>query len=186
MTLPANPVPASATFDDPIEQFVLSVHPDDVLPIGSTVSHSDKAFETDGTIILTGASPQTRGVIVSALNMAEPVEPILGYFPEAELVIAVVCPLGTERTGLEGALKSYLSEFGYETNLIRLSGLFSDLFQKLGEKWKAPEEPTPLAYYKIGAGNKIRELTGMDDILAQVAAGLVHDRRADEWGCPLG
>ena len=53
--------------------------------------------------------------------MAEMDDPILGYFPDAELVIALVYPLGTERIGLEATLKDYLGQFGYEINLIRLT-----------------------------------------------------------------
>ena len=42
--------------------------------------------------------------------MPETDNSILGYFPEAELVIALVYPLGTERTGLEDILKQHLGQ----------------------------------------------------------------------------
>jgi hypothetical protein len=70
--------------------------------------------------------------------MAEPDEPFLGYYPEAELVFALVCPLGAEHTAVVATLKNYLAQFGYETNLIRLSDLFGDLLVKLGKTWNPP------------------------------------------------
>ncbi len=112
--------------------------------------------------------------------MAEIDDPILGYFPDAELVIALVCPLGTERIGLEATLKDYLGQFGYETNPIRLTKIFPDLLKKLGEEWHPPESPAELARYKIEVGNRIRRLTGSKDILARIAAGLIHVGRPKE------
>jgi len=129
--------------------------------------------------------------------MAEMDNSILGYFPEAELVIALVYPLGTERIGLDVALTDYLGQFGYEINLIRLTRVFPDLFRMLGKEWEAPAGLAQLAHHKIEAGNEIRRLTECNDILARVAAGLIHDRRAQEakkddggdepedWGRPL-
>lgn len=112
--------------------------------------------------------------------MTETDNSILGYFPEAELVLALVYPLGTERAGLEDVLREHLAKFGYETNPIRLTRVFPDLFNLLGRKWDLPAEPGPLARYKIEAGNQIRRLTGSKDILARVAAGLIHNCRAEE------
>jgi deoxycytidylate deaminase len=112
--------------------------------------------------------------------MAETDNSILGYFPEAELVLALVYPLGTERTGLEDILKRHLAKFGYETNPIRLTRVFPDLFKLLGKNWGAPTGAAELARYKIEAGNQIRRLTRCKDILARVAAGLIHNCRAEE------
>jgi hypothetical protein len=112
--------------------------------------------------------------------MAETDNSILGYFPEAELVLALVYPLGTERTGLQDILKQHLAKFGYETNPIRLTQVFPDLFKLLGKKWDAPTGAAELARYKIEAGNQIRRVTRCKDILARVAAGLIHNCRAEE------
>ena len=112
--------------------------------------------------------------------MADIDDPILGYFPDAELVIALVYPLGTDRTGLEGTLKNYLDQFRYEINPIRLTKVFPDLLKRLGERWHPPRGPAELARYKIEAGNRIRRLTRSKDILARVAAGLIHTGRPQE------
>ena len=112
--------------------------------------------------------------------MADMDDPILGYFPDAELVIALVYPLGTERIGLEATLNDYLGQFGYETNPIRLTKVFPDLLKRLGEHWQPPDGPAELARYKIEAGNRIRRLTRSKDILARVSAGLIHTGRPKE------
>ena len=112
--------------------------------------------------------------------MADMRDPILGYFPDAELVIAMVYPLGTERIGVEATLNDYLGQFGYEINPIRLTRAFPELLKRLGQEWHPPAGPADLAHYKIDAGNLIRELTESKDILARVAAGLIHTGRPGE------
>lgn len=116
-------------------------------------------------------------MVAFAVAMAEQNDPILGYFPEAELVLALVYPLGTQHTGLEGTIKDYLDQFGYKTNIIRLSNYFPVLLRRLGQKWKTPKGSARLAHYKIDAGNRIRRLTKSKDILAREAAGLIHGWR---------
>ena len=105
---------------------------------------------------------------------------ILGYFPEAELVLALVYPLGTEKDGLEEVLRQHLIKFGYDTHPIRLTRVFPDLFKLLGRKWDVPAGPAELARYKIEAGNQIRRMTHCQDTLARVAAGLIHNSRAEK------
>ncbi|HEY3439531.1 MAG TPA: anti-phage dCTP deaminase [Paludibaculum sp.] len=129
--------------------------------------------------------------------MAEPNEPYLGYYPDAELVIAIVCPLGADHTPVVATLADYLTQFGYRTNPLRLSELFPDLLIKLGRTWDPPEEKAQLAAYKIGCGNQIRELTKTKDVLARIAASMIADHRAassgesaveerpDKWKYPL-
>ena len=45
----------------------------------------------------------------------------LGYYPGAELVFAIVCPLGTPYSRVVEALTNYLRQFNYKTKAIRLS-----------------------------------------------------------------
>lgn len=114
--------------------------------------------------------------------MSAPAEEFLGYYPEAELVFALVCPLGAEHSAVAKTLENYLAHFGYKANQIRLSDLFEGLSTKLGRRWEPPNTSAELAKYKIETGNSIRELTGRTDILALFAAGLIADRRAEEFG----
>jgi deoxycytidylate deaminase len=100
----------------------------------------------------------------------------LGYYPDGELVIALVCPLGTPYKRVLEALENYLNQFGYCAKHVKLSDYFGDLLVQLGS------DPTPgtgnaaaLARHKIAAGNRIRHLTKKNDIMALVAAGAIAD-----------
>jgi hypothetical protein len=105
----------------------------------------------------------------------------LGYYPDAELVFAIVCPLGTPYTRVVEALSNYLGHFGYKTKKIRISDYFDDLLLQLDSNLM-PErnDAIAVAYHKIAAGNKIREITKKNDIMALVAAGAIADLRYQE------
>ncbi len=102
----------------------------------------------------------------------------LGYHPEAELVFAIVCPLGTPYKRLVEALENYLGQFGYDTRKIKVSDYFNDLLVQLGSDLKPDGvDAKAIAAHKIAAGNKIRELAKTNDIMALVAAGAIADLR---------
>jgi deoxycytidylate deaminase len=105
----------------------------------------------------------------------------LGYFPEAEIVLGICCPLGTDYRPTLDTLRNYLSQFGYRTNEIKLSDKFNDLLERLGE---APLVSTSNraaeSSSKIEAGNEIRRRTQKPDILALVAAGAIAAERPEE------
>jgi deoxycytidylate deaminase len=105
----------------------------------------------------------------------------LGYYPGAELVFAIVCPLGTPYNRVVEALSNYLSQFGYTTKRVQLSDYFDDLLVQLGSDL-SPEGSSPkaIASHKIAAGNKIRQLTDKNDIMALVAAGVIFDWRNEQ------
>lgn len=137
-------------------------------------------------------------MIASTTYMTTANEPFLGYYPEAELVFALVCPLGAEHKTVTDTLQMYIKRFKYGTNQLRLSEFFPDLFVKLGEEWNPSTKTAELADYKIDAGNQIRELTKTNEFLALFAASLIADRRAEQpleqgnedkpenWKRPLG
>ena len=104
----------------------------------------------------------------------------LGFYPGAELVFAIVCPLGTPYNRVVEALVNYLGHFGYQTERIQVSDYFNDLLLQLGSDLQ-PEgtDTTTLADYKIAAGNKIRQLSKKNDIMALVAAGAIADLRKE-------
>jgi deoxycytidylate deaminase len=113
----------------------------------------------------------------------QPEEPYLGYYPDAELVIALVCPLGTAYKRVVETLENYLGQFKYRVNVIRLSELFEDLLAQLGSSLPDPGmDRIAEARYKIQAGNLIRQLTARNHILALVAAGLIADWRLEVLG----
>ena len=102
----------------------------------------------------------------------------LGYYPGAELVFAIVCPLGTPYNRVVEAFVNYLGHFGYKTEKIQVSDYFDDLLLQLGSDL-APEgdDATAIAHHKISAGNRIRQLAKKNDIMALVAAGAIADVR---------
>ncbi len=113
-----------------------------------------------------------------------PDEPYLGHYPAAELVFAVVCPLGTDHRKVVDTLVNYLKQFGYEANPIHLTDLFPDLLERIGETWNPPASGAEAASYKIAIGNKIREVSHRDDFLALMAAGSIAALRP-QIGEPL-
>jgi deoxycytidylate deaminase len=89
--------------------------------------------------------------------------------------------LGTPYTRVVEALSNYLGHFGYKTKKIRISDYFDDLLLQLDSNLM-PErnDAIAVAYHKIAAGNKIREITKKNDIMALVAAGAIADLRYQE------
>src|ERR1700677_1612008 len=98
----------------------------------------------------------------------------LGFFPEAEIVFGICCPLGTDYRPVLDTLRNYLDQFGYTPNEIKLSDKFDDLLIKLGApKMEVPKSRAQAMANKIDAGNQIRRQTEKADVLALVAAGAI-------------
>lgn len=110
--------------------------------------------------------------------MTAAAKPYLGHYPEAELVLAIVCPLGTDYRRCVETLENYLGQFGYQAHAVRLSDFFDDLLSQLGSAVRVRQaDPTQLVRSKIRAGNEVRRLTERDDIMALLAAGLIASMR---------
>lgn len=110
--------------------------------------------------------------------MAQQDPAYLRYHPGAELVFAIVCPLGTPYHRVTEALGNWLSQFGYKTETIKVSDYFDDLLQRLGSDLKPEgDDARAIAHHKIAAGNQIRQLANKNDIMALVAAGVIADLR---------
>jgi len=110
--------------------------------------------------------------------MAQQDPEYLGYHPGAELVFAIVCPLGTPYQRVAEALGNYLGQFGYKTETIKVSDYFDDLLQRLGSDLKPEgDDARAIAHHKIAAGNQIRQLAKKNDIMALVAAGVIANLR---------
>ena len=109
---------------------------------------------------------------------------ILGHHPDAELIFAVVCPLGTDHRKMVESLAQYLrNHFGYATNIVRLSDRFPALSHALGLPSNPPldTDQCSVAKNKISVGNQIRERSGRKDFLALVAAGDIAQKRFDSF-----
>ncbi len=110
--------------------------------------------------------------------MELPNQEYLGYYPDAELVLAVVCPIGTPYKPVTDALSDYLRHFGYQTELIKVSDFFEELLAELGGcATPSGDLPKDIALRKIRAGNEIRRLSRQNDVMALVAAGVIADKR---------
>jgi deoxycytidylate deaminase len=110
--------------------------------------------------------------------MSEKSPEYLGYYPGAELVFAIVCPLGTRYERVVEALGNYLKHFNYEAKNVHVSQYFDDLLVQLGSELRPEsDDAAALAKHKIAAGNAIRQLSGKNDIMALVAAGAIADLR---------
>jgi deoxycytidylate deaminase len=105
----------------------------------------------------------------------------LGFFPEAEIVFGICCPLGTDYRPIIDTLRNYLSQFGYLTNEIKLSDKFDDLLEKLGlPPMPSSQSRAEEMASKIEAGNQIRRQTEKSDILALVAALAVYANHPED------
>jgi deoxycytidylate deaminase len=105
----------------------------------------------------------------------------LGFFPEAEIVFGICCPLGTDYRPIIDTLRNYLSQFGYLTNEIKLSDEFNDLLEKLGlPPIASAQSRAEEMGSKIDAGNQIRRQTEKSDIMALVAAGAIYADRPED------
>jgi deoxycytidylate deaminase len=98
----------------------------------------------------------------------------------AELVIAVVCPLGARIDALEDSIAKALARFNYTTQHIRLSDLLRNLSSWTDEK-DATEE-TRLRNRQRHAAN-FRDIGGLD-ALSRAAIAEIRKRRARISGFP--
>lgn len=106
-------------------------------------------------------------------------------FPEAELVFALVYPVGTDYSGVSLTLSNYVKRFGYQPVEIRISDQISNIASRVdlsGVKLVPQPEAQRIHSYMDG-GNKIRELTGAADFLAAAAvAEIARTRNRNQQG----
>lgn len=102
----------------------------------------------------------------------------------SELVVALVCPLGTDRELVIRTLKDQLKSFGYATNEVRVSTLFPKL-GNLGVELKEDPEFDRIDS-RMKAGNLARKLAGRQDFAALAAiCEVAKSREVDEEEQPL-
>jgi cytidine deaminase len=103
----------------------------------------------------------------------------LGTISDPELVIGLVGRIGLDTRLVSKKIAEVLSEYGYETIPIKISGLVPDL-----EQLPKPVDHPLEAYYssRIAACNKLREIAQRNDILACLAVMKIRDLRKDAHG----
>jgi deoxycytidylate deaminase len=108
-----------------------------------------------------------------------PVIPLaeLTTHPEPELVFAVVSAVGTDQDEFERLFKDLVAQFGYSTNVLRLSEMVDRIHtERVGAIVNKTPEYNRIDSY-MTAGNTLRRLAGRGDVLALHAVGAIRKSR---------
>lgn len=99
-------------------------------------------------------------------------------YQNTELFFGVVAPVGTDLTPLLSTLSTHLTKFRYQTLQIRLSDFLrhEEGANRHGVRIRATPEIARITSL-IDAGNQLRRLAGMNEVLALHAASDVNRRR---------
>jgi len=97
-------------------------------------------------------------------------------FQDAEIVIGLVAPVGTDLGGVERKLKERLKLFHYRHEKIKLSQLLPPFALKTEER---ADTPAGHMHRKMDQGNALREKSHEADALAIAAIGEIRKRRED-------
>ena len=103
---------------------------------------------------------------------------VLFEHPDAELVFALVAPLGVDKERFIRSLRDQLLAFGYRSSVVKLSAFLKRVKTK-DAPWKLVESPEAerLDSY-MTAGDLFRQGSGRNDVLALMAAGEISGRRS--------
>lgn len=120
----------------------------------------------------------TKGTSASRRNAVE--APDLFDHPNGELVIGLVAAVGTDLELFERLLTRHLKTFGFNSNSIRLSHFLKVVDRRsIGVELREGSEADRINSY-MDAGDKLRELTGRNDILALYAVSAISQSRPDQ------
>lgn len=99
-------------------------------------------------------------------------------YPEAEIVIGIVCAVGADYNKIAEFLVRTLPTFGYRASLLKISSFIPETAKSLNMDLPLSDRPEArrLNDY-MDAGNKIRKHTGRCDFFALVAASRLASSR---------
>lgn len=103
-------------------------------------------------------------------------------YPDAEIVIGLVFPVGTDYTGVQLTLENYLKRFRYKPNTISLSEYIKKVATRLSlpdVKLLEDSEYNRIDSY-MTAGNKLREFSKSPDFVVAAAVAGVSQQRNRE------
>jgi deoxycytidylate deaminase len=103
----------------------------------------------------------------------------IGFYPDAELVFGITCPLGVSYRPFLDSLRLYLQQFGYLYHEVKLSEQFDDLALKLNIEVADDSGKLGQMWRKIKLGNEIRRTTARRDLFALVAAARIEATRLE-------
>ena len=98
-------------------------------------------------------------------------------YPDSELVLGIVSPVGVDLAIFDRALQQRLERFKYKVNTIRLSEFLKTIDVGVRLKDNTPAERIDTY---MSAGNKARELAGRGDVLALYAAQRINAERPQQ------
>lgn len=105
---------------------------------------------------------------------------IADELPDAEVVFAIVSPLGTPLDHVEGALLDALKSHNYELQLtVRISKLLDELDKKAGQEG---ERPADRQERLMAAGTRLRDQHGGDYLALMAIAAINADRLQERAG----
>jgi deoxycytidylate deaminase len=95
-------------------------------------------------------------------------------------VFGVVSPVGSDLAHLTKVLSAHIKEFGYAVNIVRVDGFLGHVDTKsFGVRLQFAPEYQRIRTH-MDAGNRAREISGREDILALHAASEIHARRLND------
>lgn len=99
-------------------------------------------------------------------------------YPDAEVVIGIVCAVGADYTKISEFLVRTLPAFGYRANVLKVSSFISETSKALNLRLRLSARPEArrLKDY-MDAGNKIRKETDRCDFFALIAASRLASSR---------
>lgn len=99
------------------------------------------------------------------------------HAPDSEIVIGLVTPVGINDDDVKSRFESLLRMYRYETNWLHLSVLMKAIRKEKGER--VGDEGDRLAN-AMTLGNKLRQESGRDDLLALIAVNSILSKRTKE------
>lgn len=103
--------------------------------------------------------------------------------PQPELVFAVASPVGSYLDEFSGLFRDLVSRYGYATNEVRLSKLVERIHTEKVGVIVAPKNEYERIDAFMSAGNKLRQLAAVGEVMALYAiAEIRKKRKIDEKG----
>jgi deoxycytidylate deaminase len=107
-------------------------------------------------------------------------------YPDAEIILGVVCAVGTDYSKVYSYLEEIIPKFGYRANPLKVSSFIPETAHSMRLKIDLPIEPEGkrlLGFMK--AGNELRRDSRQCDLFALVAAARLASAREQFQGSPI-
>jgi deoxycytidylate deaminase len=100
-------------------------------------------------------------------------------YPDAELVFALVYPVGTDYTGVQLTLENYIKRFNYRPNTIHLSDFIPEILSRINAGVSVSDSPEVARINtRMTAGNRICQLAANGAFLVSAAIAEISRTRS--------